>query len=298
MSFRFLVRWFLGASMVAVVALVGWSCGVGGPGTAKDSGVLDSGPDVDAAPPSVRTMEPQTLRYDEIPVERGQKFVDLRPKTDWENGHVPRAIDVPMADLWDGSALVSGGACLLAVAPVLDRRLVLYGTGQDDDQVRALAQAVLGLGYTDVWVLHGGMAAWRSAHFYEDIELDGLRSDHYDPIPAGDRIIDAMSSATYVEGHIPGALNLDANLIWDSGSEQPIDGGQALEDLVGCDISNVIFYCVNAACHASTVSCWVAEGMDCFSQTRILHFAAGTEGWRGAGLPLSCGDQPDGTACP
>ena len=242
-------------------------------------------------------MDATRLRFEELPVEEGQRFVDLRPRDEWVAGHVPRAVNVPLQDIWDGSGLVAGGQALEDVAPVKDRRLVFYGSGDDGDAVSAVARASLSLGYRDVWVLDGGMASWRSNHFYEDIELDGLLRNHYDPIPSDERIIDAMSSATYAKGHIPGALNLDANLIWDENKSSIKDHGQPLVDLVGCDVAALIFYCVNEGCHASTVSCWVAEQLDCFSSTRIYHFPAGTEGWRQAGLPLACGLAPDGQPC-
>ncbi len=277
--------------LVCGIVLLVSGCPEGGPPGLPTDGQVE----VDAS--SVATIDATSLRFQEIPAEEGQSFVDLRSQEEWAAGHVPRAVNVPLAEVWDGQGLVAGGQALLDAAPVKDRLLVLYGSGGDDEQVLAVARAASGLGYRDVRVLEGGMASWRENHFYEDIELQGLLAHHYDPIPSDERIVDAMSSATYAQGHIPGALNLDANLIWDSDAERIKDGGRPLVDLVGCDLAALIFYCVNEGCHASTVSCWVAEQLDCFAGTRILHFPAGTEGWRSAGLPLACGTLPDGQPC-
>ncbi|MGI8650031.1 MAG: rhodanese-like domain-containing protein [Rubrobacter sp.] len=76
------------------------------------------------------------------------------------NTHIPFAGDLPRTDL---SIPYDEIADNLDELPGKDQRIVLYCQGgpMSDEAARTL----VGLGYTDVWDLGGGMDAWQSAGF-------------------------------------------------------------------------------------------------------------------------------------
>ena len=258
----------------------------------------DAQTDGQAAQVQTMTMEEFYTDYMDDWYNRGGHVFDMRADTDWAPAHLPGADNLPLDLAWDNGAFTSyGSSTLSAIAAVQDLPLAFYGTAADEDTIMAVAQAALEMGYSDVWVITGGIEAWRSAHHFEDIEMGVLYNDHYNPIPNGEYIIDADHASDYQTGHIAGALLLDADDVWDNTAGTLIDNGQALIDLTHCDQNaptTVIFYCVNEACHASVVLAKATEQISCFDNTQILHFAGGREAWQTAGYPMACGDQPDG----
>ncbi len=295
------------------------ACGVGGPGDDNDDAAVQdaqtqndstvnqdgtAGQDAqqDGQVTGVQTMTTEEFYNDHLDTwfDRGGHVVDMRADTDWAAAHIPDAVNLPLDLAWDNGAFTNyGSSTLSALVRVQDLPLAFYGLAADEATIMEVAQAALDMGYNNVWVIQGGIEAWRAAHHYEDIEMGVLYSDHYDPIPAGEFLIDADHADDYETKHIAGALLLDADAVWDHNAGTLIDNGQALIDLTNCDQtppSTVIFYCVNHACGASVVLSKAAERISCFDNTQILHFAGGVEAWEGAGYPIACGSDPNG-AC-
>jgi rhodanese-related sulfurtransferase len=298
---------------VLASAAVGVGCGLGGPGdkdepdaqvwydaadvdaAPESDATLDAEPEIDATVSEVQTIDATELREQEIPYIMGQTYVDLREAVDYNEGHIPRATNIPTDTLWDGSALVDGGDALETAAPVQDLPLFLYGWSAAQPTTEAIADAAVDLGYSDVYVLTGGIEAWRAAHFYEDINTQGILAHHYNPIPQNHFIVDTMDATSYAEGHITGALNIDTSLFFHDG--QLIDNGQALLDQVAGAATAIVFYCINEGCSASEEACEAAELIEAYAETRIFHYPGGFERWENTANPVSCGTDPEG-ACP
>jgi rhodanese-related sulfurtransferase len=92
-------------------------------------------------------------------VENGGFLLDIREADEWDAGHAPEAVWIPMGEL----------QARLDEVPA-DRRIVaICRTGS---RSRAVAAALLGAGY-DAVNLDGGMRAW-AAEDYEVVASDGL----------------------------------------------------------------------------------------------------------------------------
>ena len=298
-------------SAALVLVFLGFGCGKGGPGDEKapDAAVwYDAGEDEDAETvsdaahdgevagdgdvPGVQTIDATSLRHDEIPFVMGQTYVDLRDGEEYVRAHIPKAESLPREFLWDGDGLVDGGSALSLIAPVTDLPLFFYDSVSETGVAEELAEAVMEMGYTDVYVLEGGIESWRALGFYEDINTPGVYQFHYDPIPENHYIIDTMPEADYIERHITGALNVDTDLVYVDG--EFINGGQVLLDAIPCTAEVIIFYCINSGCAASEKASEASEELSCYNNTKILHYPEGLEGWQAMGYQTSCGTEPDG----
>lgn len=80
-------------------------------------------------------------------------FVDARAPHDYETGHVPSALSLPI----QSGALPPGAASLLAGT----RTVIAYcDASADCEESRRLAEVLASAGVPDVRVLRGGMPAW------------------------------------------------------------------------------------------------------------------------------------------
>ncbi|MCD6497518.1 MAG: hypothetical protein J7M25_04335 [Deltaproteobacteria bacterium] len=298
-----------------LLGLILGACGVGGPGDQQkdaavqdstanqhDSMVQDGTTEPDAyVKPVVQSIDASTLRHVQLPQQgAGQTYLDLREPPEFIQGHIPHSKNIKLSDLWDGSALTSDAASLLMDATIAeDMPLFFYGKAADQSTIQSIAQAAIDdLGYTDVWVLNGGMEAWRAKHYYEDIEMSAILSDHYGPIPTDEYIIDAMDTTAYAQGHIAGAYNIDgddATNVFNVADGTWKNDGQPLIDVVTCNAKAIIFYCVNPGCGVSEAEAGATEQIGCLSGAKIFHFAGGTEAWQNAGHPIACGTDPNGS---
>ena len=233
------------------------ACGVGGPGDDNDDAAVQdaqtqndstvnqdgtAGQDAqqDGQVTGVQTMTTEEFYNDHLDTwfDRGGHVVDMRADTDWAAAHIPDAVNLPLDLAWDNGAFTNyGSSTLSALVRVQDLPLAFYGLAADEATIMEVAQAALDMGYNNVWVIQGGIEAWRAAHHYEDIEMGVLYSDHYDPIPADEFLIDADHAETYDASHIAGALLFDAQDVWDATEGALIDDGQALLYLLGRDLA-------------------------------------------------------------
>lgn len=148
-------------------------------------------------------------------VAGGALIVDLRSHQEHARGYIPGSMWLPAGS--------SFGTWLGWVAPH-DRPLVLL-LGADDEWDDAIRQA-LRIGYENVTGhLDGGLAAWRAAggsvERGSSISTDELqRAIVAEPEML---VIDVRQASEYAEGHVPGAIHLNAGDLPDHLSELPMD---------------------------------------------------------------------------
>lgn len=78
------------------------------------------------------------------------QFVDLRDKSIFQSGHIPGAINLPLADLEKDQSKIS---------PI--KKVVIYG--KDDGASNQAAVALFDFNFFSVYVLDGGLDAWKAA---------------------------------------------------------------------------------------------------------------------------------------
>lgn len=94
-------------------------------------------------------MNPPGLAAAELLGVDDAYVLDVREQVEWDAGHAPDAVHVPMGAL--GS--------VVATLPRQGRVLVICRSG---NRSRTAAQALRGIGF-DAWNVEGGMQAWQSA---------------------------------------------------------------------------------------------------------------------------------------
>ncbi len=168
------------------------------------------------------------------------RLVDARPRADYEQGHLPGAVSLPVAETFDPAHPKNLPASRAVLAQLFgargigtDRRVVVYDGGKQTPAPR-LFWTLEWAGHPDVAVLDGGMAAWKTAGGTVTADEPKLAAEHFGGIAASDRlaerarcaaaigrpgavILDARSTKEYsgaeararFGGHIPGAVNVD-----------------------------------------------------------------------------------------
>jgi rhodanese-related sulfurtransferase len=88
---------------------------------------------------------------------RGQAvFVDSRPRGEFDAGHIPGALNIPLKE--NKSGLAPGSL------PVpQDRTLVVYCEGGDCQTSIALAKLIQTLGFRDIRIFSGGWTEWSAS---------------------------------------------------------------------------------------------------------------------------------------
>jgi len=84
-------------------------------------------------------------------------------------------------------------------------------------------------------------------------------------------LVDALSQEHYESSHLPGAINL------------PYEFVDEAERLLPDKNAEIIVYCMNVACEASTEEARELEEM---GYRYVRHYAEGKQGWIRAGLPI------------
>ncbi|MDX9999917.1 MAG: rhodanese-like domain-containing protein [Polyangia bacterium] len=292
------------------------ACGIGGPGdnnnnnlqrpdSGADSAVPDGGGNNNNAT-SVQSLTVEELRADYIFETLGQTIVDLRGAIECQLAHIPDAYCVPEEELWDGSAFIGNAGALTVLTTAEVNPLIFYGSASQSQIAQDIAEAALGLGYSDVYVVEGGIEAWRAKGWYQDISRQGILEAYYtsdaseNPIPDGVFIVDTMDAQTYAQqdpfnpgvgGHIKCAVNVDGNELW-YGGELKEDAAALLEALGSVqEDPTFIFYCVNSGCASSEAASFAAEAL---GYSKVLHYSEGLEDWQGSGHLVVTGTDPCG----
>ena len=88
-------------------------------------------------------------------------------------------------------------------------------------------------------------------------------------------LVDTLPSDSFVNGHLPGAINIVSDDILRHAPEVLVDK-HAL----------IVVYCASAACKRAGLS---AERLESLGYTRVHHFVGGKKEWIDAGYPLAAG---------
>jgi len=84
-------------------------------------------------------------------------------------------------------------------------------------------------------------------------------------------LVDALSAKHYESSHLPGAINL------------PYEFVDEAEEVLPDKNAEIVVYCMNLDCEASTEEARELEGM---GYQNVRHYAEGKQGWIRAGLPV------------
>ena len=84
-------------------------------------------------------------------------------------------------------------------------------------------------------------------------------------------LVDALSQGHYESSHPPGAINL------------PYEFVDEAEEILLDKNAEIIVYCMNVDCEASTEEARELEGM---GYRNVRHYAEGKQDWIRAGLPI------------
>ena len=111
----------------------------------------------------ITLAEAEELFARSLQPQEGIVFLDSRNREDFEAGHIPGALSVPVADL-KGTGEPGSGGELPGVSDLPeDDILVVYCEGGDCQTSVTLARAIHDMGFTDIRILSGGWEEWSAA---------------------------------------------------------------------------------------------------------------------------------------
>jgi len=87
----------------------------------------------------------------EFDQKKGMMILDVRTNKEYENGHIPGAIHVPLSDIGDKIKKIKK-----------DKELVVYC--QSGNRSIWAIKRLMGMGYKNLFNLKGGYHAWKRTH--------------------------------------------------------------------------------------------------------------------------------------
>jgi len=87
----------------------------------------------------------------ELDQKKGMVLLDVRPDKEYEQGHIPGAVHVPLADIGDKVKKLKK-----------DKDLVVYC--RSGNQSIWAIKRLMGMGYKNLYNLKGGYSAWKRIH--------------------------------------------------------------------------------------------------------------------------------------
>ena len=235
----------------------------------------------------------------------GLVVIDIRPKQDFEAGHVPGAVNGEYPDLWRQAdwalpPLETLNRNLSALGIGDSTMAVIVSAGTDGTELggATFAYWVLKyLGHKDVTILDGGWTAWHTdptdpvqsgasvptpAQFVEDLqpELRATTQEVIQQLGTDTVLIDARSPDQYVgktksdlvsrAGRIPGAINLPFSAFYDEAAHR-LKPTAALASLLPPTLTGrgtkVIAYCNTG--HWSSIDWFVLHELLGYRNTRL-----------------------------
>ena len=94
---------------------------------------------------SVEKIADELSRGDEL-----IQFVDVRTKKEFETGHIPRALNLPLSNLEKDPS---------GISPV--KKVIVYG--ENEKEAHQAAVALFDLNFFNVYILDGGLDSWKKA---------------------------------------------------------------------------------------------------------------------------------------
>lgn len=216
-------------------------------------------------------------------------------------GHIPQAIALNLGRdffIFAGRAIepappehIAQSLSKLGVAN--DSTLILYD--DTNDQPVALAYWLLRyIGHRDVKVLHGGFIGWRNANGAVSQDVPPIIPTQYrlqlndDMIASAEWIqanenradvllLDARSNGEYVNGHIPGAVNLsyDSNLDWQTMLFRDANTLRAQFESIGATPDKEIV----AYCHSGMRSSHMFLTLHLMGYPRVRNYTGSIADW-------------------
>ncbi|MGH2370993.1 MAG: sulfurtransferase, partial [Chloroflexota bacterium] len=218
-------------------------CGAsGGPGAAgapgmKDTNAASSNAAGQFANPNLLVSAAWLLQHAKDPNVR---IVDARPAAEYEKGHIPGAVSLPVVDTFDPNQQRNYPDTKEKLEALFadkgignSTRVITYDDGKETPGAR-LFWTLEYVGHTNAAVLDGGLQAWQAANgevstetpkvepakFTSKIDPAKLPTKQQCALAIGDPskvVLDARSPAEFrgedvrakYGGHIPGAVNID-----------------------------------------------------------------------------------------
>jgi len=87
----------------------------------------------------------------ELDQKKGMVLLDVRTDKEFQQGHIPGAVHVPLADIGDKIKKLKK-----------DKELVVYC--QSGNRSIWAIKRLMGMGYTNLYNLKGGYSAWKRTH--------------------------------------------------------------------------------------------------------------------------------------
>ena len=97
-----------------------------------------------------------TIEYDrfrelvDLGPEHGVVILDVRPRSAYQQGHIPGALNIPMPEITRRDPRLSEASVI-----------VVYGPGLESPLAPAAAKKLIALGYADVLEFRRGLERWR-----------------------------------------------------------------------------------------------------------------------------------------
>ncbi len=243
-------------------------------------------------------------------------------RSEYENGHIPRALFMNLAELVDTGAKIENTA---PPAAKFARRLQGLGVGDgsriviyDDSAVKSSARAWFLLqmfGAQNVAILDGGLAKWRAEGRPLETGHTVLRERHFtvwqneqalrskaqmlaNLDSRGEQVIDARGPARFTgeqpdprphiaRGHIPGSLNVHyAALYRPDGTFKDRSGMRAAFAAAGLDLAAPVV----TSCGSGVTACVLGFGLHLLGKRDVaLYDGSWTEWGADPATPKQCG---------
>lgn len=165
-------------------------------------GLNQRGPRILGGIPKLAPLSPQEANRHK---EGGALVIDTRPGPGYATGHIPCSYAVPLRD---------GFATWVGWVTPPDRPLIIVSRGRETH--RDIARQLVSIGYDDLaGFLDGGIPAWEKAGFplshMEIVSVYELRTRLSSPRPPV--VLDVRQDSEWDEGHIPGAIHIEAGSV-------------------------------------------------------------------------------------
>lgn len=247
-------------------------------------------------------------------------ILDVRGPEDYENGHIPGAVSLPISWLErveitdDGAEVTNLVLGAEDITPVfqdagIDRRsrVVIYDAGGHVVAARVFWMLDY-YGHENIAVLDGGFAAWTTLGNSTSMEAPDIAVGNFIATPDPSKIADfeyvqanlgseatalcnALSTSSFEEGAIPGSVNVPRRTTYTEGDTPVLRSAEemvALFEQVGIkQDTEVVFYCGRG--YAAAQDYFVARAL---GLTNVRLYDGSLTDWRARGGKLTPSGEP------
>ena len=101
---------------------------------------------------NLKTINQKTLR-EKLDAKDDFILLETTPADEFQKGHLPGAKNLPFVSIESRAS---------DLIPEKNSRIVVYGTGSDDDSSAKASTKLMSMGYTRLYHFAGGKAAWNA----------------------------------------------------------------------------------------------------------------------------------------